>query len=145
MSVQSISQLLDKCLSLLNPICFSSSAQLGFEQPCFEEASQVRWELVAFLTSKKQPYPFSLPRIPKSEIQCNKGLQCGSHSPGNRNRSSIPKGYSTGEVWLSFGHISGILQALWNGGRRTLLVYQSLHWLLFPSFPLLLILAFAET
>lgn len=65
MSVQSISQLLDKCLFLLNPICFSSSAQ-----PCFEEASQLRWLLV---TSKKHPHPYSLPRIPKTHIHCDKG------------------------------------------------------------------------
>lgn len=73
MSVQSISQLLDKCLFLLNPICFSSSAQLALEQPCFEETSQLRWVLVLFLSSKKHPHSFSLPRISKSKIHCDRG------------------------------------------------------------------------
>lgn len=68
MSVQSISQLLDKCLFLLNPICFSNSAQPALEQPCFEEASQLRWVLVLILTSIMHPHPFGLPRIPKRQI-----------------------------------------------------------------------------
>lgn len=73
MSVQSISQLLDKCLFLLNPICFSNYARLALEQPCFKDASQLRWVLVLFLTSKMHPYPFSQPRIPKRQIHCDKG------------------------------------------------------------------------
>ena len=76
MSVQSISQLLDKCIFLLNPICFPNSVQLVLEQPCFEEAAQLRWVLVLTLTSTRHSYPFlpaqdSQERDPRWEGSCS--------------------------------------------------------------------------
>ena len=84
MSVQSISQLLDKCIFLLNPICFPNSVQLVLEQPCFEKATQLRWMLVLALTSQGTPILFSLPRIPKKEIHGDKGAAVCSHGSGNK-------------------------------------------------------------
>ena len=84
MSVQSISQLLDKCIFLLNPICFPNSVQLVLEQPCFEKAAQLRWMLVLALTSQGTPILFGLPRIPKKEIHGDKGAAVCSRGSGNK-------------------------------------------------------------
>lgn len=69
---------------------------------------------------KKQPHPFSLPRIPKSQIHRDKGLRCCLHGSGNRHYVFIPKGWSTEEIWVSVDHMrSGAQWALLNGGRRS--------------------------